>query len=108
MLKRGTHLERSTLTDTIWYYVVGELGAVQLLFLRQRRTKAMIPIDLSVHSRRPLYANHQGMDNCDLLDARCYYSGSSALAKDLLDDFWRKQDPEFLWRELEEHYGAVF
>lgn len=96
--------------DTVWYYVKGELGAVQFMFMRPiaLRKAEIIPLDLSVHARSPLYAEHGGMDNCEVIGGRCYYSGSYAMAQDIARRFISKPDPERLWLELENYYGAIF
>jgi hypothetical protein len=110
MLERSTARETTSYMDTIWYYVLGELGAVQFMFMRPiaLRRAEIIPLDLSVHARSPLYDEHSGMDNCEVLGGRCYYSGSYQMAREIATRFIAKPDPSRLWAELERYYGAIF
>lgn len=106
MFERKIATERTAYVCTSWYYLVGPLGAVQYMFMRDPR--GIIPIDLSVHSRHPLFEDQMAMDNCDILGDRCYYTGSFHLAQELAQRFIKYPDPQQLWQELESYYGTVF
>lgn len=94
---------------TSWYYVIGDKGAVHYMFLRlsAHGVDRTYPLDIGVHSPVPLFGEHGGMDNCEVLGGKCFYSGSHSLAADLYNRFRVSRDPERLWLDLESYYGRV-
>lgn len=109
MLQRKIATERTSLACTSWYYVLGELGAVHYMFMRVtgHGEDKLYPLDVGVHSHTPLYTDQAPMHNCEILEGECYYSGSHRLATDLNSRFRVSQDPERLWRDLEQYYGQA-
>lgn len=108
MLRRKIETERTDVIITTWYYVIGPDGAVQFMLMRGRTIDIDLPLDLGVHSPKPLYDTDYPMKDCKVLHGDCYYSGSTGLAQDLYQRFQRHQDPEFLWQELEDYYVRLF
>lgn len=109
MLERKISTERTTYSTTSWYVVKGELGAVHYMFMRltAHGMDKTYPLDIGVHSPRPLYEEQGHLDNCDVLGGKCYYSGSMKLATDLYNRFRVCQDTERLWQDLENYYGRA-
>lgn len=94
--------------------VKGEKGAVQfrlftgwyLSHLDQKSEPA--PADLGYHSLKPIYEDQTPIsENCEWLNAPCYYDGSGLNAQRVFDVLL-KEGSDGVWRELEEYYNEVF
>lgn len=92
-----------------WYILSGEAGAVQFMVLHIKPLNQYWPIDLGVHSKKPLYENQDHLENCAVLEGECYYSPSFGMAK----EFWQRvenssQPIDSIWLELESVYTTIF
>jgi len=94
---------------TTWYLLEGPEGVVQFMMIFPGSLEPM-PADVGYHSRTPRYEDQQGMGSCPQLGGDyCYYDGSTLLAQELHQKFKDSgDDPEVIWRELEEFYNDTF
>lgn len=100
---RRLETERHNGATSTWYYVEGEAGWIQYFLLTTGAKQH--PIDLSVHSQKPLYEGHR-KTQCG--SGTCYFSTSTKLARSVAETFAKKQDPEVIWGLLENHYYRIF
>lgn len=108
-------------TGERWYLVKGELGVVQVAFMKlpdipgHDRPEDLFPggwmgNDVGYHSPEPTFPGQKPRE-CDLLDGRteCYYSGSSVPAQTLVKKWHESgQDDEVVWQAAEWFYQAKF
>lgn len=67
------------------------------------------PLDIGVHSRKPLYEGHQEQGcTCAVLNDKCYFSPNFASAPEVYERFKETNDPEIIWTELEHVYRTTF
>lgn len=113
---------------TIWFYLKGELGAVQFSLYTNWQLPHVqaefdakpphsqfpymfhepMPTDLGFHSPKPLYEGQTKMsDDCELLGGTCYYDGSSLNAIPVFDRL-RAEGDSGVWAALGEYYTATF
>lgn len=100
-------------TMKIRFVLIGKLGAVQHVFSTGIYPKGIRPseymgYDLGYHSPKPLYEGQAiCSDNCDLVNAPCYYDGSTLNAEPVADAFVTEGE-DAVWKRLEEYYSETF
>ncbi len=105
------------------FYVIGPKGAIQWMigtdwyvasaaqhmegFPTQRKLRPD-GWDLGVHSHEPQWEGQEAMSgDCDVLNGKCFYDGSSLNAELPIESFLAEGD-DYLWPKLEATYRTYF
>lgn len=110
-------------TCRIYFYVIGPLGAVQLVLgtdwaiqsvrdhlskFPSRDERQPQAWDIGYHSHKPMYEGHTPMHGkCELLGGKCFYDGSTLNAENWIEGFCAG-GTDWLWPCLEQEYRARF